>query len=118
MKTTTWMTCGLALAGALLAAPRPAQASPYTPIAPSYVFTTVDEFEVQSPNEVVITGIINGDQAPSTQQLYIGSYTSAAPDSPMRACQAAALTMMAKPGKYLLKIYSHSAYTCALARQP
>jgi hypothetical protein len=104
-----------ALAAALAAGLAAAQALPYA-YAPK-VFVAVDAVSVQG-NTVVVTGIVQGEQAPSTWAAYTYGSSSVDPGQWASSCHRTALLAMAKPGQYLLEIQSQGSYPayCKLTR--
>jgi hypothetical protein len=64
------------------------------------VFATVDAVAVQGAY-VIVTGIVQGEEAPST---WAAAYSSSTGVDFVAACQRNALIAMAKPGQYLLEI--------------
>jgi hypothetical protein len=110
----------LAAAAALLsAAPASSQAQTSTP--PPVVFTTVDAVKVDHM-QLVITGVVQGEAAPSDRAFYfdfsVGS-TYSAPYEQRQSCERLALLAMAKPGQYLLEVQpaAYGNYTkCKLSR--
>jgi len=69
------------------------------------VFVAVDAMQVQD-NYLVLTGVVEGDAAPSTRfvnfQLSSSYATIAAPN--LESCQRLALTAMERPGRYRLEV--------------
>ncbi len=103
-----------ALTAALIAGSAGAQVVPYAYEAK--VFTTVDEVSVNA-SAIVVTGIVEGEQAPSTWAASAASTTT--PMEWASACQRSALIAMAKPGQYRLEIKASTGYTipvCKLSR--
>jgi len=98
----------------------PLHAAGQTPIPPTAyptkVFTAVDAVSVMGPY-VVVTGIVQGEQAPSSWKV---NYSGSAEANGWAAmCQRSALIAMSKPGQYLLEIgvpSSLSAPVCTLTR--
>jgi hypothetical protein len=109
------IAAALAAAAVLLAAGRAsAQTVPYA--NPAKVFVTVDAVQVVE-SRVVVTGIVQGDAAPSTYAVM--SVSSANTYAFVPNCQQQALLAMAKPGQYLLEIFyggSYYASSCKLTR--
>jgi hypothetical protein len=114
MRSTT--AAALTAAAVLLAGGR---ASAQTvPLAyPAKIFVTVDAVQLLE-SKVVVTGIVQGDAAPSTYAV-IG-YSGASGNSYAFAltCQQQALLAMAKPGQYLLEIFFGNGFasSCKLTR--
>lgn len=121
------------LAGATLllalASPAPADAA----ITATYVFETVDSYDISGErNEVKVTGIISGEAEPRTITLqYRPVYSSSngsdetAAKRTFERCERFALIAMGKPGQYLLEmrqetsVYSSSTQMigCKLTRR-
>jgi hypothetical protein len=83
-----------------LALPAQAQATGTT-----YVFQTVDAFEMVNSNTVRITGILQGQAEAQTITIIGWSFGNSTTtfDSPQR-CERLALMSMAKPGRYLFSV--------------
>jgi hypothetical protein len=72
-----------------------------------YLFTTVDSYDVQAtPFRVVVTGVLQGQQAPTTLSFQYSTYSSSSYESPrtFERCERLALLAMSKPGQYLLEL--------------
>jgi hypothetical protein len=88
------------------------------PASPAKVFATVDSVKLES-YKVIITGIIQGEAAPSSYWVMNGTYPDyAASMGFAQACQQQALLAMSKPGQYLLELIqvSSSVGHCKLSR--
>jgi hypothetical protein len=107
------VAAALAIAG--LPLDTPAQTVPPTAY-PTKIFATVDAVSVMGPY-VAVTGIVQGEQAPSSWKV---NYSGSAEANGWAAmCQRSALIAMSKPGQYLLEIgvpSSLSAPVCTLTR--
>lgn len=91
-----------------------------------YPFETVDSYDVRGgPSQVVVTGVLQGEAAPTTLTFRYSATSSSSYESPrtFERCERMALLAMSKPGQYLLELrqeYS-SAYSyqvgCKLTRR-
>jgi len=87
-------------------APRLAAAQAVPPANTAKVFTAVDAVKAED-YKVVITGIVQGDGAPSTWSAgFYSSSDGALISQFVNSCQTQALLAMTKPGQYLLEIQS------------
>jgi hypothetical protein len=107
----------LFLAAAALVAALSGVARAQTAPMPAYsgkVFATVDAVSIESSNRVVVTGIVQGETAPTTWYVSKDSDTFGFAEN----CQRVALLAMAKPGQYLLEIKqpSYNTPVCKLTR--
>jgi hypothetical protein len=73
------------------------------------VFTTVDSVE-GNLNSLKVTGVLQGDSAPTTQNLVFSGTESVAAAA---ACERKALLAMSKPGQYLFSALWASAGSCS-----
>jgi len=109
------IAAALTAAAVLLAGGR-ASAQLVPPAYPAKVFVTVDSVQVVE-YRVVVTGILQGDAAPSTYSVQ--SNVAGTQPAFAQNCQQQALLAMAKPGQYLLELYSAGSLTsstCKLTR--
>ena len=104
-----------ALTATLIAGSAAAQVPPLAYNAK--IFTAVDTVSVQNTT-VLVTGIVQGEAAPSTWA--VRAYSSTEATAWAAICQRSALLAMSKPGQYLLEIqYLSSTYggsVCKLSR--
>lgn len=106
---------GIAALASLVPAPSPAQTS----TAP-VVFTTVDAVKVDH-NELVITGVVQGESAASDRTFYFNFSTAGSFNAPWeqrQSCERLALISQAKPGQYLFEVewQSYGYPKCRLSR--
>ncbi|HET9449705.1 MAG TPA: hypothetical protein VFO83_02430 [Aggregicoccus sp.] len=110
-----------------LLVPTAAQPQSTTPVnnAP-YLFETVDSYDVRGgPSQVVVTGVLQGEAAPTTLVFRYSAASGSSYESPrtFERCERMALLAMSKPGQYLLELRqdSVSGYTlqvgCKLTRR-
>jgi len=90
------LACCLAIASLLFLAPRPAAADTID------VFDTVDSVDLNGTIRLFVTGILSGQTAPTTQELYVTNSTL------VQQCERLALMAMSKPGKYQFHVVRNS----------
>lgn len=109
-----------------LVSPAPVSAA----IVSTYVFETVDSYDISGERrEVKITGIISGEAAPRTVTLMYNAANTGttysdeiASKRTFERCERFALMAMSKPGQYLLEMRQESNATysyigCKLTRR-
>ncbi|WP_375768737.1 hypothetical protein NR798_44860 [Archangium gephyra] len=71
----------------------------------TFVFETVDSYELLSgAYQLTVTGILQGEAAPRTIAIVPTSLTSTAYDARVRSCERMALMAMSKPGQYFFEL--------------
>jgi hypothetical protein len=100
----------LAALAALALAPAAARAQSVPEASSVKTFVTVDSVEVHNV-AIVIRGVLQGESTVSAFAVYpYYAYNDQAPAAELVAsCQRAAFLVMAKPGQYVLEIYSYNA---------
>jgi hypothetical protein len=90
----------------------------------TYTFTAVDAV-MREVGYLTITGLREGEAAPTTHRLPLGPMPSSGgttnPSDIGESCERKALLAMSKPGAYVLRLEVHTYYTsyftkCTLAR--
>jgi hypothetical protein len=107
----------IAAAIALLAAPDVAEAQVAGYANPAKVFVAVDAVTVEQ-GDITVTGVLQGEAAPSSWRLDLYA-TAVSTYDLANLCQRAAYLAMARPGQYLLEIFSGTVYVgpyCKLSR--
>lgn len=81
---------------------------------PYKVLVTVDAVQIEG-GELLVTGIVQGETAPTTWRLMTATYSD---PNVLANCQQQALLAMTKPGQYLYGIVygPMSLYGCKLTR--
>jgi hypothetical protein len=93
----------LLLAGVMATAPRVATASGLPGDVVAY--DSVDSFEIENANRLIITGLRAGEKQASTATYFIRYSGGSGPQVDYAAqCQRMALLAMSKPGKYTFSI--------------
>ncbi len=115
------LALGLSLAPLALASAQSA------PPVPTYVFTAVDEINIDGANlKLQVTGLIQGENTPRTVTLAYSHNYTAEWDTvrTFERCERMALLAMNKPGRYLFEIrqdyleHSTGLIGCKLKRLP
>jgi hypothetical protein len=112
----TAVRLALALAIASFVVPS-ADAQTVSVANPAKIFAAVDAVSMY-PGNMAVTGVLQGEAAPSTWLINLGATATATYDL-ANTCQRAAYLAMSRPGGYLLEIYNGTATTqayCKLTR--
>ena len=98
----------IALVACALLLPAAAHAQPVNAVLNTpYVFTTVDSYDMRgSTLSVAVTGVLQGEQEPSTIVFRYSTSTSSSYENArtFERCERFALLVMNKPGQYLLEV--------------
>lgn len=71
--------------------------------AEKYVYSAIDEVSVTG-NSLIITGVILGQPAPSSQEYFVPDFSSTSGAGALQNCMRLATLAMVKPGAFLFSI--------------